>query len=144
MYAESSARPSKSGYHNHHHQPPSLQYQIARASPKQPRHYTHEEIHCFDVIVYIPNPTQPRIWKIVLSEPIIQDVLKWYHVVLGHCRYQRLYNTVHARFHARLLKTKCRQFHCTGNCPTNIRTKEEDTESICQEKQARHLGTRLP
>ena len=24
-----------------------------------PDHYTHEEIHTFDIIVYIPNPNQP-------------------------------------------------------------------------------------
>ena len=48
-----------------------------------PDHYTQEEIHTFDVIVYIPNPTETRIWKIVLPESIIQDVLRWYHVVLG-------------------------------------------------------------
>ena len=68
------------------------------------------------MIVYIPNPTETRIWKIVLPESIIQDVLRWYHVVLGHCGYQRLYNTIRARFHAKHLEAKCKQFVCRDNC----------------------------
>ena len=62
------------------------------------------------------SPIQPWMWKIVLPESIIQDVLKWYHLVLGHCGYQRLYNIVGVRFHSKQLEIKCRQFHCTDNC----------------------------
>ena len=59
---------------NHQARDIRLQEQV-RAGPD---HYTHEEIHTFDIIVYIANPNQPRVWKIVLPESIIQDVLKWY------------------------------------------------------------------
>ena len=97
---------------NHQAQDIQLQEQVQN----DPDHYTHEEIHTFEVIVYIPNPTQHRIWKIVLPESIIQDVLCWYHVVLDHCGYQRLYNTIRARFHTKQLDLKCKQFVCQDNC----------------------------
>ena len=56
---------------NHQARDIRLQEQVQ----SDPDHYTQEEIHTFDVIVYIPNPTETRIWKIVLPESIIQDVL---------------------------------------------------------------------
>ena len=45
----------------------------------------------------IPNPAEPRVWKIALPKSM-SDVLKRYHVVLGHCGYQQLYNIIWARF----------------------------------------------
>ena len=66
-------------YIDHQARDIQLQEQV-QADPEQ---YTHEEIHTFDVIVYIPNPTQHRIWKIVLPKSIIQAVL-WISSALQH------------------------------------------------------------
>ena len=49
--------------------------QLQEQLQNDPDHYTHEELHTLDVIVYIPNPTETRIWKISLPESIIQEVL---------------------------------------------------------------------
>ena len=57
-------------------------------------------------------------WKIVLPTPLLMEVLKWYHIMLGHNEIQRLYDTVQARFHADGLHN---QFiatvrHCPNEC----------------------------
>jgi hypothetical protein len=66
-----------------------------------------------DVIVYhYPN----RPWKIVIPESLIEDVILWYHQVLGHCGQQRLYDTIASRFYIPKLQEKIQSFKCADNC----------------------------
>ena len=46
------------------------------------------------------------------------EVLKWYHIMLGHCGIQRLYDTVRARFHDDVLHKQCivTVRHCPDGC----------------------------
>ena len=46
------------------------------------------------------------------------EVLKWYHIMLGHSGIQRLYDTVRARFHADGLHKQCITTvrHCPNEC----------------------------
>ena len=57
-------------------------------------------------------------WKIVLPTSLLMEVLKWYHIMLGHCGIQRLYDTVRARFHADGLHEQCIATvrHCSDEC----------------------------
>ena len=33
-------------------------------------------------------------WKIYIPQPLIQDVIRWYHMILGHPGTTRLYDTI--------------------------------------------------
>ena len=46
------------------------------------------------------------------------EVLKWYHIMLGHSGIQRLYDTFRAIFHADGLHKQCIATvrHCTNEC----------------------------
>ena len=44
------------------------------------------------------------------------QVIKWYHFALGHCRTQRLYDTISNRFYLRGLNEMCKSFVCPMHC----------------------------
>ena len=44
------------------------------------------------------------------------QVIKWYHFALGHCRTQRLYNTISNRFYLKGLNEMCKSFVCPMHC----------------------------
>eukprot|EP00957_Ditylum_brightwellii_P194204 14790559-Ditylum_brightwellii.AAC.1 len=52
------------------------------------------------------------LWRIVLPTVLVQPVVLWYHVILGHCGTNRLYDTVHACFRAPGLQHMCKEFKC--------------------------------
>ena len=63
--------------------------------------------------------------EIVLPTPLLMEVLKWYHIMLGHCGTQRLYDTVRERFHADGLH---KQYIATvRHCPNEYQ-REKDNE----------------
>ena len=76
--------------------------------------YNHRETHNMDVACFTANTGEQ--WKIVLPTPLLMEVLKWYHIMLGHSGIQRLYDTVRARFHADGLHKQCIATvrHCTN------------------------------
>ena len=43
---------------------------------------------------------------------MIDDTIRWYHLVLGHCGEQRLYDTIRSRFYVPRLRQYCQQFMC--------------------------------
>ena len=52
-----------------------------------------------NLICYREDPTEQQNWKIFIPHSLIQDVLRWYHLILGHCGTTKLYDTVRARFY---------------------------------------------
>ena len=76
--------------------------------------YSHQEMERYEVICYTSLET--RQWKIVIPETLLPNVLRWYHLVLGHCGTQRLYDTVSLRFHGTQLSKRCKEFLCIDNC----------------------------
>ena len=62
-------------------------------------------MHNMDVACFTVNPWEQ--WKIVLPTPLLMEVLKLYHIILGHSVIQRLYDTVRARFHDDGLHKQC-------------------------------------
>ena len=73
-----------------------------------PEHYQHFELERYEVIhVQSTDMNGQQIWKIAIPNTLLPQLLRWYHLVLGHCGQQRLYNTVRARFHAPNLQKAC-------------------------------------
>ena len=69
-----------------------------------------------NLICYREDPTEQQNWKIFIPHSLIQDVLRWYHLILGHCGTTKLYDTVRARFYIPGLSVYCRDFICTEQC----------------------------
>eukprot|EP00536_Pseudo-nitzschia_multiseries_P015222 jgi/Psemu1/41682/gm1.41682_g len=55
-------------------------------------------------------------WKIVIPATLIQQVIRWYHIVHGQCGIQRLYDTITSRFYSPNLQQLCKQHACPVNC----------------------------
>ena len=47
---------------------------------------------------------------------MIQDVIRWYHMILENPAVIRLYDTIRARFHAERLSIHYRDYICPDNC----------------------------
>ena len=69
-----------------------------------------------NLICYREDPTEQQNWKIFIPHSMIRDVLRWYHLILGHCGTTKLYDTVRARFYIPGLSVYCRDFICTEQC----------------------------
>ena len=50
-------------------------------------------------MIYYPDEQDRLNWKIAILRTLINDLIIWYHVTLGHAGEQRLYATVHQRYH---------------------------------------------
>ena len=62
-----------------------------------------------------------EVWKIAIPITLLPQLLQWYHLVLGHCGQQRLYNTVKSRFHCPNLLKHCIDVvkRCPQQCQLN-------------------------
>lgn len=101
------------------------------------REYQHKEFQQFEVICHLPTGSnEQNNWKIVIPHSLSEDLVRWYHLVLGHCGIQRLKDTVQTRFY---IPGKSLQAICTGivnNCP------EECQKRKRANKQYGHLPPR--
>ena len=61
-------------------------------------------------------PLQDDEWRIVIPAAMINNVIRWYHLVLGHPGSQRLYDTINARFFYPGLSTLCKGYRCLDDC----------------------------
>ena len=77
--------------------------------------YAHHEIQGQDVVIYYPDEQDRLNWKIAILITLINDLLIWYHVNLGHTGEQILYDTVHKRYHHPKLRDLCKQ--TVQGCP---------------------------
>ena len=65
------------------------------------------------VICYCPDPfNQPNSWQYYLPDSLVQQVIVWYHLVLGHRGTQLMYHTINRRFYNRGLKRKVESLKC--------------------------------
>ena len=55
-------------------------------------------------------------WRIVIPPTMINEVMQWYHLVLGHPGSQRLFDTINARISYPGLSTMCQQYQCLDYC----------------------------
>jgi transposase InsO family protein len=78
-----------------------------------PDRFPIKEVQDRNIICYRSDlDSPPGDWKIALPDQIIDDVLKWYHVTLGHCGTNRLYDTLRAHFVYPKLKERCVGYVC--------------------------------
>ena len=87
-----------------------------------PQHHQHFEIEGYEVIhTRAPVMDREEIWKIAIPSTLLPQLLTWYHLILGHCGQQRLYNTVKARFHLPNLQKRCSEIveRCPQKCQLN-------------------------
>lgn len=78
--------------------------------------YHIKTINTTNLIYHIKNLDQPNNWKIYISLTLMNNVIRWYHVVLGNHRYTRLYNTIRVKFHVERLSVLCKEYRCLENC----------------------------
>mmetsp|Transcript_27581 Transcript_27581/g.40549 ORF Transcript_27581/g.40549 Transcript_27581/m.40549 type:complete len:847 (+) Transcript_27581:174-2714(+) len=51
-------------------------------------------------------------WRIAIPSSLINRIVLWYHLVLGHVGSTQLYDTIRRRFHYPSLKQHCERFKC--------------------------------
>ena len=90
----------------------STDVQLQQKVLSDPDFFQHKEIEGFKVIH--TKPSNEDIWKIAVPNTLLPQLLKWYHLVLGHYGQQQLYNTVKTRFHGNLLQKAC--INVVNNC----------------------------
>jgi transposase InsO family protein len=68
------------------------------------------------LIVHVLDPINNQAdWKIAIPTALMNDLLTWYHLILGHCGSKRLYDTIRQRFYVPNLSQLCDNFRCE-NC----------------------------
>ena len=69
---------------------------LQRKIISNPEHFQHQEIEGYEVIhVCSQDINGDAIWKIAIPSTLLpHQLLRWYHLILGHCGQQWLYNTV--------------------------------------------------
>ena len=72
--------------------------------------FTIKVINQQNLICYREDPTEQQNWRIFIPHSLIQDVLRWYHLILEHCGTTKLYDTVQARFYIPGLSVYCKNF----------------------------------
>ena len=82
------------------------------------QHYPIKIVNGRNLVCYCTNPNivGEDEWKIYLPQSMIQDVIRWYHIILGNPDVTRLYDTIQAGFHAERLSIHCRDYICPDNC----------------------------
>ena len=91
-------------------------------------HYQYLEIKRYEVIhKRSPDMNGKQVWKNVIPATLLPQLLKWYHLVLGQCGQQQLYNTVCARFHASNLGKAC--IRTVDRCPNKCHTNKQSNKN---------------
>ena len=91
--------------------------------------YAHHEIQGQDVLIYYPDEQDRLNWKIDVLITQINDLLLWYRVTLGHVGEQRLYDTVHQRYHHPKLRDLCKQN--VQGCPHHFQQHKLSIKGYC-------------
>ena len=73
-----------------------------------------------DLDLICHTPTQGN-WKVCLPNELLGPAVQWYHLALGHCGINRLYDTISQRFHNSLIKETCETL--VNSCDTCQRYK---------------------
>jgi len=68
-----------------------------------------------DILCYA-NQSKPGNWRIYIPPSLIQNVMKWYHLLLGHCGSTRLYQNISKRFYTEALAALCQNYVCPDQC----------------------------
>ncbi|CAJ1960600.1 unnamed protein product [Cylindrotheca closterium] len=75
----------------------------------------HYQITTIDerlIITYQIDPARQDDWRIYLPLSLVDDVITWYHLVLGHRGKTSMYATIAKRFYSPGLKQQIERFNC--------------------------------
>ncbi|GAX12003.1 hypothetical protein FisN_8Lu111 [Fistulifera solaris] len=101
-----------------HQQQDQRLYQLCH-DPATAWQFPFKQVQEREVICYKPKRDSPENdWKIALPAALLDKVIVWYHLVLGHCGSTRLYETIGRRFAIPGLKKRCEEFKCSS-CQMN-------------------------
>ena len=90
---------------------------LIQTSLSQPLQFPVKVINRSNLICYWDNAQQhTNKWKIYIPNSLIQSIIRWYHILLGHCGFTKLYNTIRARFHCNRLLVHCKSYVCLERC----------------------------
>jgi transposase InsO family protein len=90
---------------------------LAQTVIVDPIHYPIKIINGITIVCYRNQfNIQDNEWKIFIPQTMINQTIRWYHLLLGHPGSTRLYDTITARFHHPGLSTLCQQYQCPDNC----------------------------
>ena len=91
--------------------------ELMQSTQLDPVHFPVKMINNVMIICYREQLTMnDNGWRIVIPQSMIDTVVRWYHLVLGHPGRQRLYDTINARFFYPGLSTICEQYRCPDDC----------------------------
>ena len=62
----------------------------------EPHNFRHKEMEGYKVVHTRLFKDRSEIWKITIPLTLLPQLLQWYHLVLGQCGQQQLYNTFKA------------------------------------------------
>ena len=101
------------------HQFEDLELNNLRNNPALAWKYPVKYIQNRPIICYKVEEDDPEhLWKIAIPQSLVAPLIRWYHLVLGHCGSTRLYSTISERFHAKRLHRLCATYRC-NDCQKN-------------------------
>ena len=74
----------------------SIDHTLAATKLQHLYNYPIKRINNANLICYIKDLNQPNNWKTYIPPTLIDNIIRWYHVVLGHPGCTRLYNMIRA------------------------------------------------
>ena len=105
-----------------HHQ--TQDQELMQRAEDQPLRYPVRQVDETQVITYCTDPyNYPNAWRIYIPVALVNRIIQWYHLVLGHRGQGSMYKTISRRFYSPGLKSKIEAFNCEvcqKNKPANI------------------------
>lgn len=97
----------------HQHQMEDERLNALRVMPGRAWQFPVKWIQDKPIICYKVNEEDDEVnWRIALPATLAQQVIRWYHEVLGHPGATKLYDTISRRFYVPGLKKGCEEYKC--------------------------------
>ena len=78
----------------------------------QPTKYFVKRVRDWHLVHVLTDPTRPDYSRVLLPESMVNHVVTWYHLALGHAGTTRMYETISQTFYFTGLKQRCEAFKC--------------------------------
>ena len=87
--------------------------ELNRIHQSNPNQYVTKFIDDYAMICYRKDPLVPEHeWKICIPSLLLGDMIRWNHVLLGHCGATRLYDSIRVMFYHPRLKNRVDTYNC--------------------------------
>ena len=87
--------------------------ELNRIRQCNPNQYVTKFIDDLPMICYRKDHLVPENeWKICIPSALLSDMIRWNHVLLGHCEATRLYDSIRVMFYHRSLKNRIDTYSC--------------------------------